>query len=1275
MRFLADGLNIPDELLEDRDRGNVVFLCGAGVSYSAGMPTFLGLAKHVVEELGTPADAPSRVMLAMWEDSRIPPAGRPPLDQIFNLLQQEYLPSEIDCFIARRLTRDSEIQCQAHQTVLRLSKNADGNPQIVTTNFDRLFENAAADNLKTYVPPTLPDLTRAQAFSGLVYLHGRVDPGIRRGEGRHGLVVSSSDFGRAYLAEGWATRFIRRLLEQYTVVLLGYSASDPPVRYLLQGLHTRREGRHGRIFSFDGGTEEEVQSRWRDSGVRALAYPAEGENHSTLWETLSAWADRADNPAEWRRRIVDLARKGPRRLAPHERGQVASLVRTDVGAKLFADADPAPTAEWLCVFDRNVRCGKSGLSFDEFQPTFNPHHEYGLDDDPLPPTRDWPPTEPYGDDLLSLSSTGHRYNELARLAVNNRFHNVCALSPRLSHLIRWIVKVAGDPAVPWWVAKYSALHSELFIRLERRVEEILNELPPLARQIWSLLIEKISTATDDDDVNSDWYKTLRRIKVEGWTDSVLRAFERNAAPYLRSKSPLGLGGSRPPSDNWSEIKLSDIVEFEVVFPGIYDEQLEIRDDVLPTIYRIVRKHLELAAGLLSDAGVGFWNTLTFYPEDRAGDVDFGDESAYFFKFKDLLDRMVTEHRQLLRADIAFWPKEERYFFNKLHLYAWSCSDLFYGDEVGNAIVSFSDEAFWNTEYRRELLHLLRLRWNELPSNKRQSIELRLVEGRARYNGELKENYERSRSITSAIILGWLKNHGCELTERTVDALTTLRCADPRWSTEWDDEADRSYDGRSSVVRVDSDPSSIIDAPVDQIIQLAIQHTRYSSSEFKEHEPFYGLVIQNPGKAIDALKYAARQDDYPLRFWRSALQVWPDGAGRRLVWLFADGLAQIPSKIVFELRHELFGWVQKRLFDLAVDDHHRALSLLDSLLDKLFEGWTGATESAVGDFRGEQSDRPRKTLVHAVNSPVGKMTELLLDLLRRNGGQRGAGIPQDINRLLERLLSAPGEWADHTICIVSNRYNNLSYVDPKWVHNTVFPWFNLEAQASESAWQGLLYSNSILDPKLFVLVKNDFLRIFNNSSLYRTWDSELYRRLYQILIYACYSHLGNKIYITFEEARSALRQGNDDNRVHSLWYLGRVVDKNNAWRSFGKPFLEKAWPREAQFQTEKTSRQYVRLAREADDLFPEMVETVLPYLVPISRGDSLYRMARPSDNEESSLATRFPDAALALLDKVVPDDPSCAPFYLSRVIEMIAEVKPGSRQDRRWQRLQDIVLRQ
>ena len=355
MRFLSNGLNIPDELLEARDQGNVVFLCGAGVSYPAGMPDFLELAKYVVEELGTPQDAPSRKMLSMWKNEKIPPDGKPPLDQIFNLLQQEeYRPGEIiDYLIAKRLRTKPRTCVSTHETILRLSKGADGKPQIVTTNFDLLFERAAVQKLKKYVPPALPDLANGQPLNGLVYLHGRINSRIKRGEGRQGFVVSSSDFGRAYLAEGWATRFMRELLDQYTVVLLGYSANDPPVRYLLQGLHSQRRGSLAKLFAFDRGTEEEVLPRWRDIGVhqhQALAYPGIDDDHSALWDTLSAWADRADDPSVWRQRIVDLARTGPRNLEPYEResGHVARQNQSWCGSCLRTPIHHRPANGCVC---------------------------------------------------------------------------------------------------------------------------------------------------------------------------------------------------------------------------------------------------------------------------------------------------------------------------------------------------------------------------------------------------------------------------------------------------------------------------------------------------------------------------------------------------------------------------------------------------------------------------------------------------------------------------------------------------------------------------------------------------------------------------------------------------------------------------------------------------------------------------------------------------------------------------------------------------------------
>src|SRR5947209_17342187 len=52
MRFLDHSPDIPDELIRAVRDGAVVFLCGAGVSFKAGLPTFRVLTEQVYAKLG-----------------------------------------------------------------------------------------------------------------------------------------------------------------------------------------------------------------------------------------------------------------------------------------------------------------------------------------------------------------------------------------------------------------------------------------------------------------------------------------------------------------------------------------------------------------------------------------------------------------------------------------------------------------------------------------------------------------------------------------------------------------------------------------------------------------------------------------------------------------------------------------------------------------------------------------------------------------------------------------------------------------------------------------------------------------------------------------------------------------------------------------------------------------------------------------------------------------------------------------------------------------------
>ena len=283
---------MPDTLLERRDAGRVVFLCGAGVSRNSGMPDFVCLTKHVICSLDPPEDSGIMSEFRPWLDKKNPSDPKVPLDQIFNLLHQEYGRAEVNGLVTQRLAECSVAGSVGHEhrLIRRISSSRGGVPQVVTTNFDTLFEIDGKDGeVACHIPPALPDLALGMSMEGITYLHGRLAETDSPG---HRYVLSSSDFGRAYLSEAWATKFVRNLLERYTVVLVGYQAEDPPVRYLLQGLTDAREHDRSRLYVFDKGRSEEIEAKWRDRGATAIAYA----DHPQLWKTMEAWAKRADDP-------------------------------------------------------------------------------------------------------------------------------------------------------------------------------------------------------------------------------------------------------------------------------------------------------------------------------------------------------------------------------------------------------------------------------------------------------------------------------------------------------------------------------------------------------------------------------------------------------------------------------------------------------------------------------------------------------------------------------------------------------------------------------------------------------------------------------------------------------------------------------------------------------------------------------------------------------------------------------------------------------------------
>ena len=55
MQFVKGGPDIPEQLLQAHEDGQVVFFCGAGISYPAGLPGFQGLVDQLYSDLGVTA--------------------------------------------------------------------------------------------------------------------------------------------------------------------------------------------------------------------------------------------------------------------------------------------------------------------------------------------------------------------------------------------------------------------------------------------------------------------------------------------------------------------------------------------------------------------------------------------------------------------------------------------------------------------------------------------------------------------------------------------------------------------------------------------------------------------------------------------------------------------------------------------------------------------------------------------------------------------------------------------------------------------------------------------------------------------------------------------------------------------------------------------------------------------------------------------------------------------------------------------------------------------
>ncbi|TXG83982.1 MAG: hypothetical protein E6R12_06040 [Sphingomonadales bacterium] len=1256
MRFLSDGPIIPSHLLTQRNEGNVIFFCGAGISRRAGLPDFAGLTQEVLEKLS------SKKALAAMErgDSS---------DRVFKLLVHEFGQFEIDreIYAALKVAKNPDLSC--HRMILDLSRGVDGRPQLVTTNFDLLFE-AVEKRISRVVPPALPDLSLQQAIKGVVYLHGRLrkpEVGVASG-----YVISSADFGRAYLSEGWATRFVKALRERYTIVLLGYRAEDPPMRYLLEGLNAADGVSYNSpIYAFTQGDEGDAEEEWQDRGVTPICY-RKSDDHAGLWDTLSAWADAVRNPEEWTKKVISLAQKRPIEVTPHERGQVVELVSSKHGAKRFADARPAPSAEWMCVFDPNVRYGEPRKRSWNDEEEIDPLDLFGLDDDP--PRA---PKEANGQRIIpGFNPLNWKHGDASfpeRTGLRG-WHSQLAnpLPERLNHIARWFGDVMHEPVAVWWAAGWKQLNPNMLGFVVMRLHRREGDIPQEAVTFWRLYLESC-----DHGGNSDreygWREFRSMVGKEGWSGAALRFFERVSQPRVEF-SRDNYERSYPVEESWDDLPLRRLVDAKVRVLDRHDEKLDIPDEQLATVIAVVRRSLLAASSLLDEIGTVSWDMPTLHPTGERGESFHGRKTPYFLWFRDLVVRLAKLDPAAAALEVRQWPINDTYFFGKLAIYAAIFPELVPADQAISVLSDINDRIFWEPRCQRELLFTLRARWPDFTNRQRQAIERRIIKGPTRLEEEKASDFRRRRAVYAAKRLAWLELNGCPLTPATAKKLDALKRVDPKWSDDWASNADRSLDSRGSWVERVTDTRGIESAPIGRILDEARSKTEWRHGELRDFRPFEGLVVAQPFRALAALRFALRNDDVPTGFWEALLSNWPEETPLRLRWLVAHTVSQLPKDALEAMRYYVPRWFQKHLEALTEADRPRALAILDKVIAIYVAMPPELTKSGIGHTSvGEVvQDRSEVSINKAINSPIGVLAEVLSRLMPDTATEQGT-MPDGLGERFEALFEANGDGGGHAACVVARHFPWIDHCFPEWTHRVLRPMFSIDHPLSEAVWHGFAQSREWPTTKTLKMLCPHLLALLKGEPVWGLDKSEKQHLVQKMVVLTRPEKDGGPL-ISFKQAREALIALDDKGRGDALWMLGNIASEQGTWTSFVKPFIVKAWPRQVKYRTESASRSFAHLIEKSGDNFPDAVRTLVGLIRPVAHLDMItYRLSKEPEEGTNDFAGRFPAETLQLLDALIADDRSQMPYELGKALEVIAEADPALRRTREWRRLYDLTV--
>jgi hypothetical protein len=1272
MQFVPDGPDIPEHLLEAHEEGRVVFFCGAGISYPAGLPGFKGLVDEIYRRVGT---TPSAIEQEAF--------SRGQFDATLDLLERR-LPGQR---VAVRHALAQALQpkwrrkgaLDTHVALLRLGRSRENALRIVTTNFDRIFERAAkvdGKSFRSYAAPMLP-IAKSSRWDGVVYLHGLL-PERTDNSALHRLVLTSGDFGLAYLTERWAARFVSELFRNYVVCFVGYSINDPVLRYMMDALAADRmlgetTPQAYALGDCEPGQEHGKTVEWGAKGVSPVLYEVAvgSHNHEALHRTLTAWSHTYRDGVLGKERIVvdyALARPSASTRQDDFVGRMLWALSDESGlpAKRFAEFNPAPGIEWLEAFSED-RYLHADLSRFGVAPRGDVDEKlrFSLIRRPAP----------YGyAPWMGVVSGGGMASS--------------GWDDTMFHLARWLMRHLNNPALIIWLAQHGGqLHDrwpwlieqelDRFERLaiEGKATELLeirsnapDAIPrPLMQTLWRLLL---TGRVKSPSRHSDLYRWKDRLKRDGLTTSLRLELRELLSPKIALRAPFRWGAVEESNEEPTSIK--QLVDWELVLAAdhVHSTLRDLADErwraALPLLLDDFQHLLRDTLDLLRELGEAnersdraHWDMPSISPHWQ--NRNFHDWTVLIELLRDGWLATRESNPERARRIALGWFDVPYPTFKRLALYAAALDEDIDPARWVEWLVEDDAWWLWAVETQRETMRLLVERALRLLPSERATLETAILAGPPRHMFRDDIEPERWNSLVNHSVwlhLAKLREGGSMLGDAASQRIDILAAENPEWKLEHNQKDEFSH-WMSGTGDPDYDAVRDIDTAPRKRKEL-VQWLRRPSPE---QRPFYEDTWGENCRtrffhSFLALCDLAQEGLWPAARWREALQAWSEESRVIRSWRHAAPLVQgMPDDVMLEISHAVAWWITAASKSL---ERHEAILL--GLCRRIL-ALPIASESGI-HRDGKPIDQP---VTEAINHPIGHVAQALLNIWFKRGPGDDELLPGDIEPLFTQICDVHVRRFRHGRVLLASHLIALFRVDHSWAETHVLPLFDWDRDSVEAkaAWEGFLWSPRLYRP-LMLAFKSQFLSTAQHYA-------ELGEHSRQFAPFLTYAALDSVDGYTSEEFRAAIaelpqRGLQEVARALSQALEGAGDQRELYWKNRAQPFWQRIWPKSRDLASSSIAESLARMSIAAGGEFPAALAAIVDWLQPIEHPHNIVDRLR-----ESGLCSRYPETSLRVLNAIVGDQP-WAPRTLAESLSEIAAAMPNLRQDHRYQRLAEYARR-